>query len=183
MSTNVARADEPIGVHEGLTRDATGPLLRVDTALDNLDTTLRSNTEGYEADVKRETFDFALGARTRARVESSAWTNPLLGGRGWGASFRLSHDFKVVQVGLEAAFHRVDSGAVESDPSNGKANSVHRSYVFLGASVARTWRVSKQNTMWLSLSVGRRIWLNKDQPPPPGEADDTVGILGFGFTF
>jgi hypothetical protein len=180
-STAIARADEPIELRDGLTRDPTDPLLHVELALRNIDTLLRSNTEGYEADVKRERFDFSIGARTRASIESSAWENPLLAGNGWGASLRLVHDFKVIQIGVEASIQRVDSGAVEAAPgTHGKG--VHRSYVFLGASATKTKRLSKWMTAWISLTVGRRKWLG-DEPLPPGESNDNAGMLSIGTTF
>jgi hypothetical protein len=174
--THVARADEPIELHDGLTREPTGPLLHVDSALVNVEAALRSNTEGFEADVEHERFDFSLGAHTRARLESSAWTGPLVNGNGWGATLRLVHDFKVIQVGVEASFQRVDSGSVRAD---GKA--VHGSYLFVGATVSRTHRLSKWMTAWIALSVGRRTWLGNELPP--GEADDTAAMLSIGTTF
>lgn len=180
-STAVAHADEPLELHDGLTRDPTDPLLHVERTLRNLETLMRSNTEGFEADVKRERYDFSIGARTRATIESSAWENPLLAGNGWGASLRLVHDFKVIQIGVEASIQRVDSGAVEAAPgTHGKG--VHRSYTFVGVSVSKTKRLSKWMTAWISLTVGRRKWLG-DQPLPPGESDDTAGMLSIGTTF
>ena len=41
---NAAFADEPTSLHEGLTRESSEPFLRVDEALLNLDTMMRSNT-------------------------------------------------------------------------------------------------------------------------------------------
>jgi hypothetical protein len=180
VSTNVAHAEEPIAVREGLTRETNEQFLQLDSALSSLDTTLRSNTEGFEADVNRETFDFSIGADTRARIESSAWTNPLVAGHGWGASLRMVHDFKVIQIGVEASLQRVDSGAVEA-PVGKHGTGVHASYVYLGAVVTKTFRLSKKRKAWFSLSVGKRQWLGDEQPP--GEVNDVAGFLSFGFTF
>jgi hypothetical protein len=182
VTTNVARADDPMSLREGLLRGE--PLLEVDRALIDIDTAMRSNTQGFEADVTREQYDFKLGTNTRARIESSAWENPLLNGNGWGASLRIVHDFKVIQIGVEAGFQRVDSGAVDGPTEQSPhSKSVHRSYAFVGAAITKKKKLSKWMTAWISLSVGRRKWINRDQPPPNGEADDTAGMLSIGTTF
>jgi hypothetical protein len=155
-------ADEDTELHEGLTREATGPLL-------DLETTLRSYTEGLDAESKREQYDFTIGRHTRAQLEANAWQSPLLAGKGYGATLRLVHDFKVIQVGVEASVQRVDS------------QFAHGSYYTVGLSLTRTLRLSKWMIGWLSLSIGRRKWLGNQAPP--GEADDTTLMLSLGTTF
>jgi len=162
LSVSRAQADETTELHEGLTREEAGPLL-------HLDSMLRSNPEGLDADVKRESVDFDLGPRTRARVEANTWTNPLFNGEGWGTTLRLVHDFKVIQFSVEAGYQRVDS------------TFAHGGYALVGLSLTRTLRLSKWMTAWISLSVGKRRWLG--QQPPPGEADDTAVMLNIGTTF
>ncbi|HEY5925053.1 MAG TPA: hypothetical protein VIV11_25400, partial [Kofleriaceae bacterium] len=165
LSSGIAHGDETTSLREGLTRDPTEPMLHLD-----IDTALRSNVEGFEADVKTEHVDLDIGPRTRARVESTAWTSPLFSSEGWSASLRIVHDFKVVQVGVEAGYHRVDSA------------STRGSYRMVGVSLTRVQKLSKWMTAWLSLSVGQRKWLG-EHGPPPGEADDTAFMLSLGTTF
>jgi len=55
------------------------------------------------------------------------------------------------------------------------------SYVDLGLSLSRTVRLSRWMTAWISLSFGRRRWL--DSSPPAGEADATEAMLTIGTTF
>ena len=165
----IAHADETTELHDGadaseaLTRDPHGPLLTFDTIL-------RSNTEGFDADVKTEQTDFTLGPNTRARVESEAWTNPLLAAEGWGATARLAYNFHGIQFGFEAGYHRVDS------------QFAHGGYTQLGFSIAKTFKLSKWMTAWISLTVGRRAWLGQDGPPP-GETNDTSAMFNIGTTF
>lgn len=162
LGVSRAHADDATELHEGLTREPTGPLLQIESML-------RSNPEGFDALVKHESVDFELGPRTRARALANAWTNPLFNGEGWGTTLRLVHDFKVIQFSVEAGYQRVDS------------TFAHGGYAFVGLSLTRTLRLSKWMTAWISLSVGKRRWLG--QQPPPGEADDTAVMLNLGTTF
>lgn len=169
LVARIAHADEATELHEdstvpeALTRDPHAPLL-------SLDPFLRSNVEGFEADVKTERKDFALGPNTRARIESEAWTNPMLGGAGWGATARLAYNFHGLQFGFEAGYHRVDG------------QLTHGGYRFLGFSIAKTFKLSKWMTAWISLTVGQRQWLG-DRGPPTGETNDTSAMLSIGTTF
>ncbi|HEX5061375.1 MAG TPA: hypothetical protein VFV99_18535 [Kofleriaceae bacterium] len=179
LATGVASADdppdstEPTELHEGLTREATGPLLHIETAL-------RPAAEGFDADVRREQVDLDLGPRTYAQFESSAyarfedgmpkgWTTSLFNSEGWSTTLRMVHDFKVIQVGAEASYNRVDSAYA------------HGSYAFVGASLTRMRKLSRWMTGWISLSLGYTYWLGGQ--PPPGERNGAAGMLTIGTTF
>lgn len=161
-----AHADEPTELHEeapheGLTRDATGPLL-------HLEPLLRPNVESFVTDRESHTASFDLGPIARANIEASAWRGELFGATGWSGTIRVAHDFKWFQVGFEASINRVDSG------------TTHGSYRLLGLSIMRTKKLSRWMTAWISLTIGKRTW---EGQPPRGETNDTAVMLSIGTTF
>lgn len=169
----IAHADEPTELHEGLTRDATGPLLHIENAL-------RPQAQGFDSDVRSDQIDLDVGPHTRVQFESSAWaryedgipkgwTTSLFGAEGWSSTLRIVHDFKVIQVGFEASYNRVDS------------SYAHGSYALVGISLTKTKRLSRWMTAWLSLSLGYQRWLGEGAPP--GEQNGAAGMLTIGTTF
>ena len=45
----------------------------------------------------------------RARIEAEAWTNPLLGGEGWGATARLAYTFRGIEPNLKRIAEHLES--------------------------------------------------------------------------
>lgn len=165
-----ARADEALEAHESADPPRAGRWLE-------LDPTLRPRLEGLGAVEERHRSELRLGPRTRAVLEGSWWANeddgPLpvldLPARGWRAALRLSHDFGFARLDANAGVSHVDMRFGSG------------SYVELGISLGRTFRLSRWMTGWISLGIGRRQWLG-DQPPA-AESDATEVMLRIGTTF
>lgn len=162
-----ARADEPTELHddaaphEGLTRDATGPLL-------HLEPLLRPDVESFVKDREAHTANLDLGPIARANIEASAWRGELFDSTGWSGTIRLTRTFYGFQIGFEASMNRVDSALT------------HGTYRLVGLSIMRTKKLSRWMTAWISLTVGKRTWVGT---PPPGEVNDTAAMLSIGTTF
>lgn len=167
-----ARADEALEVHESPEPPRAGRWLE-------LDPTLRPRLEGLGAAQETYRSERRLGLRTRAVLESVRWANedddedtlPALDlpGRGWRAALRLSHDFGFARLDANVSVNHVDMRFGSG------------SYVDLGISLGRTFRLSRWMTGWISLGIGRRQWVG-DQPPAD-ESDATELMLRIGTTF
>lgn len=173
LSISTALADDAITVRKReWFRPEEEPLLHIDP-------TWRPHRalEGAE-DITRATYSIG---NTLVVLERSAWSDstgfvgegkvPATGitGDGWGVTLRLSRNLGPLRVGGYASYQALDTRLLRS------------SYVDVGVSVGRTFKLSKWMTAWVALSVGRRRWLG-DIPLLSEKSDDTL-MLSIGTTF
>jgi hypothetical protein len=169
-AVRAARADDATEVREGSTLAREGGWLE-------LDPVLPPQLEGLGAVEDGERVELELGPDSRLVAEGTWWQNderargkdgaPLphidVPGRGWGAGLRLSHDFGFAVLTWSGSMNHVDS-------RYGRGT-----YVDLGLSLTRKFKLSRWKTAWISLGVGWRQWAGQ---PPAGEA----GSIGVGLT-
>lgn len=167
--TTHAHADGALDVHGRAEATDHAPYLELDPVL----TTQLRGLGGIE-DATRTTFSVGdvRGVVEGMWHENADGALPVLDleTRGWHAGVRLTRAFGRFRIGVGASLDDIDTrfGAGR--------------YYDLGASLTRTFRLSRKRTAWLTLGVGRRTWLG-DEPPPAGEADVFQVMLGFGLTF
>lgn len=173
MSISVAHADEGIRVRaREWFRPEEEPLLHIDPvwrpnrALDGAETVTRAT--------------YSIGD-TLVALERSGWTDstgvvgegqgPSTGivGDGWGATLRLSRKLGPLRVGGYASYQTLDTRLLRT------------SYVDLGLSAGRTFKVSQWMTAWIALSFGRRRWLG--EIPLLSEKTENTLMLSVGTTF
>ncbi len=163
-----AFADDPTSLRDGekplLLRDA-------DEAILHLDPVVLPSTAGLgaKAEVHEQT-TISLGRRTWVELESMRWSNELdVPERGWHGGVRLVHDVGPFVVSVGAELHGIDRRY-----SSG-------SYYDLGVTIGKTKQLSRWNTAWIALGIGRRTWFGKE--PPVGEANGEQVMLSVGTTF
>jgi hypothetical protein len=135
-----------------------------------LDPVLRPNSEGLgDIDTHhRTTFDVP-GSMQLVTDTVERYNELDVFTRGWRVEGWLHRDLGFARLSV--------GGAVE----NIQSRDVRGSYYELGAALTRVFRLSRWNTAWISLSIGKRKWLGTE--PPPGESDGTQVMLTIGTTF
>ncbi len=134
-----------------------------------LDPVFRPNAEGLGTlETKHQKQYELLGARIV--IDGVEHTNEVdVPTRGWRAGLRISRDVGPVTVTAGMSVENVQSRYTRG------------TYREMGIAITKTFKLSRWNTAWISLSVGRRTWYG-DQPPP-GEQDATQVMLSVGTTF
>jgi hypothetical protein len=171
-----------VGVIAWIAHDAAGDDLELvhirDEAADHalpapvlvLDPLVRPNGEGLgDSDTHhRTTFDvpgsMQLVTDTVERYNELDVTT-----RGWRVEGWLHRDLGFARLSVGGALENIQS------------RDVRGTYYELGAAVTRVFRLSRWNTAWISLSLGKRKWLGVE--PPPSESDGTQVMLTIGTTF
>jgi len=161
-SLATAHADDTTSIREvSVLHPGDEPLLQ-------LDPVWRPNL-ALDAPLDTQRVVYALGERTVIALERENWSyDNGMTGDGAGGTFRLSHDFGPVRIGAYASYQALSTRAVSG------------SYVDLGLSVGRTFKLSRWMTAWIALSVSQRYWLDE---PPEYEENATTFMLSVGTTF
>ncbi len=147
--------------------------LRFDAERFHVDQPARSGLWTFE-DSDRSAL--VLGDSTRAVADGTWWSNvdqpssPALGvaARGWAAGLHVERDLGFAQL-------VVHSSVEDLETRFGRERRAS-----FGITLQRTYVLSRWMTAWVSLGIGRTVWLGT---PAPHDGDGTTAMLSIGTTF
>ncbi len=145
-----------------------------------LDPMLRPGIETFgTVEVRHGARFHALGTRlTAAGIERLNERDVFT--RGWQAQVALSRDLGLVRLTAQASVETLQSSNLIVVPE-GTRRFGSSSYVDTSIALTRTFKRSRWNAAWISLSLTRRHWIG--DRPVPGEQDSTQFMLSIGTTF
>lgn len=149
--------------------ESQGALLELDPMFDPI---ARPNIEGLGAVETRHSTQYSLlgfdilvdGVERRTEID--------LESRGFRAGVRLSRDLGPF---------RLTAGVYRENTQSRFLQGTSRSYTERAIAITKTFKLSRWNTAWVSLSLASRKW--DGIKPPEGEQDSTQLMLSVGTTF
>lgn len=161
-----ARAD---GVFLRYRGESQGPLLELDPVFDPI---ARPNMEGLGTAETRHSshyqllgFDILVDGVERVNEVDTPH-------RGYRAGLRLSRDLGPF---------RLTAGYFRENTQSRFLEGTSRNYTERAIAITKTFKLSRWNTAWISLSLASRKW--DGERPPEGEQDSTQLMLSIGTTF
>ena len=173
-SAVVADDDLParLGRKYAVETDVPAPLLDIDPVL-------RPNVDGLLGKEIEHVTNVDLGRRVRLvleGVERFGGDDPAvptgsidIAHHGWRTDGRVFIDLGFARLGAGVSLENIQTRYTQG------------TYYDVGISLARTFKLSRWMTGWISLDIGRRRWLGPQ--PPEGEEHATQIMLNIGTTF
>jgi hypothetical protein len=171
LCAGVAHGDDEDG---GEVRESAG--LAEDHGWLDFDPVLSSRLEGVGATQHVDDMTVRLGPDLVAHLEGANWSSEDepwrpeldLPTRGWRTALRVSRDLGFARLEGQAA-------VVDYDDTLARGR-----YLEAGIAVVKTFKLSRWMRAWISIGVGRKVWLGD---APDGESNDVTLGLSLGTTF